>query len=83
MNHLLMIVLLVLMAATAYAQGSIEGKTNDGRVVILKADGTWEYKKTTLNLHPLLVEIRPRGITEQIHCPPTSPGMMLKHFLLN
>jgi hypothetical protein len=39
--------LLVLMAASAYGQSSIEVKTNDGRIVILKPDGTWEYKKDT------------------------------------
>lgn len=45
MNRLLLCILLVLVGTQAYAQSSIEVKTNDGRIVILKPDGTWEYKK--------------------------------------
>ena len=47
MSRILLSMLLVLMAASAYGQSSIEVKTNDGRIVILKPDGTWEYKKDT------------------------------------
>jgi hypothetical protein len=45
MKRLLTSILLVLVATTASAQAPIEVKTNDGRIVILKPDGTWEYKK--------------------------------------
>jgi hypothetical protein len=47
MKHLLLSILLVFVVANAYGQSPTEVKTNDGRVVILKPDGTWEYKKDT------------------------------------
>ena len=47
MYHLLLSILLVVAATKAYAQSSIEARTNDGRIVILKPDGTWGYKKET------------------------------------
>ena len=47
MNRLLASILLMLVATSVYAQAPIEIKTNDGRIVILKPDGTWEYKKDT------------------------------------
>jgi hypothetical protein len=45
MNHLLLAALLILVATNSYAQSPIEGATKDGRAVILKPDGTWEFKK--------------------------------------
>ncbi|HYX28142.1 MAG TPA: hypothetical protein VE863_06220 [Pyrinomonadaceae bacterium] len=45
MNRLLLIFILTFTAATACGQGVIELKTTDGRTVLLKPDGTWEYKK--------------------------------------
>jgi hypothetical protein len=45
MNRLLLSILLAVAATNAYAQSSIEARTSDGRIVILKPDGTWEYKK--------------------------------------
>src|SRR5688572_24174948 len=45
MARLLLSILLVLVGTNVYAQSPVEVKTNDGRIVILKSDGTWEYKK--------------------------------------
>ena len=45
MNHLLLAALLILVATNSYAQSPIEGATKDARPVILKPDGTWEFKK--------------------------------------
>jgi hypothetical protein len=44
-----LIISLILLATSSYAQSSTsrEGTTSDGRIVILKSDGTWEYKKIT------------------------------------
>lgn len=47
MNRLLSAVLLVLVAISTHAQSPIEVVTRDGRIVILKLDGTWEFKKPT------------------------------------
>lgn len=38
-------IILLATVASSSAQTPVEIKTNDGRVVILKPDGTWEYKK--------------------------------------
>jgi hypothetical protein len=46
-----MIVLLAIFAS-ASAQTPVEVKTNDGRIVILKPDGTWEYKRDTAQPSP-------------------------------
>ncbi len=47
MNYLLLSVLLTVLAINTYAQitSPIEVITKDGRTVILKPDGTWEFKK--------------------------------------
>ena len=49
MLRMLMTSLLFLVSTTALSQtpGSFEHKTPDGRTVVMKADGTWEYKKET------------------------------------
>ena len=38
-------IILLALVISASAQTPVEIKTNDGRIVILKPDGTWEYKK--------------------------------------
>lgn len=47
MSRLLLILSLILLATSTHAQSStsLEATTSDGRIVILKADGTWEFKK--------------------------------------
>src|SRR5437667_2943861 len=45
MNRLFQCALLILVASCTYAQSPIEVTTKDGRTVILKPDGTWEFKK--------------------------------------
>ena len=45
MNRILLITLFLVMAVNTYPQTPIEVKTTDGRIVILKPDGTWEFKK--------------------------------------
>ena len=54
MNRLLFSALLILIATSIYAQEStlIELSTKDGRIVILKPDGTWEFKKITSQPSP-------------------------------
>ncbi len=52
MNRVLLSLFLILMTANTSAQNSIEVKTNDGRTVILKPDGSWEQKKD--NIQPSL-----------------------------
>lgn len=44
---LLFTITILILSASAYAQKSetIEATTKDGRAVILKADGTWEFVK--------------------------------------
>ena len=45
MNKILLIIALVFcFGLSAYAQKDIEATTPDGKIVILKADGTWSYK---------------------------------------
>ncbi len=56
MNKILLIIAIVFcFGLSAYAQKDIEATTEDGKVVILKADGTWEWKPEP--------KIKPLGVT--------------------
>lgn len=74
MNRLLTSILLVLMTATADAQAPIEVKTNDGRIVILKPDGTWEYKKDNPQPSPTPVVTPAKGNNGADSVPPNFAG---------
>lgn len=54
MNRLLLCLLLLFLTVSAYAQTStsIEVITKDGRTVILKPDGTWEFEKVAAEPSP-------------------------------
>ena len=43
--HILVITLILVTAGVSYCQ--IDATTTDGRAVILKDDGTWQYKKAS------------------------------------
>lgn len=57
MNRLLLSILLIFLATSNYAQisSSIEVTTKDGQIVILKPNGTWEFKKVVPQPLPIPV----------------------------
>lgn len=78
MNRLLLSILLILAATNAFAQSPVEVKTSDGRTVILKPDGTWEYKKDNPqpSTTPTANAAKPNSGTESF--PPNFAGHDLK-----
>lgn len=78
MNRLLLSILLILIATHTYAQSSIEAKTTEGRIVILKSDGTWEYKKDTPHPSPNPVTNIVKQNLEADSLPPNFTGHHLE-----
>lgn len=46
LNLIGIFVLYLFVCVSAFSQQAIEATTKDGQIVLLKPDGTWEYKKT-------------------------------------